>query len=114
MVSQPERSVCATASRSSWVTSRSKTGISPSGDVPVAPIERVPEPIPLQRVEHLGDPVGHDHLGLEAQHGAALVEADFVIAQVAVAGHIEDLAGVGTLADLRDQSNLAVLRAPAG
>src|SRR5215472_17168851 len=103
MVSHPERSVSATASRSSRVTSRSKTGIRPLGDISVAPIERVPKSILLQRVQHLGDPVRDDHLRLEAQRRADLVEAHLVVARVLVTAHVLDLAPVGLPADLLDE-----------
>src|ERR1700759_3039779 len=109
MVSQPERRVSATASRSSGVRRRSKTGIRRSGDVSVAPIERVSESILLQRIEHLGDPVRHDHPRLEAQRGADLVEADLVVARVLVAANVLDLAPLGLLADLLHQIELAVV-----
>src|SRR5581483_4545390 len=72
MVSQPDRSVSATASRSSSSTFRSKNGI--SGNVPVAAVKGIREGAGGEGVSHLGDAVGDSHCGLEAEHLADLVE----------------------------------------
>src|SRR5436190_6398810 len=100
MVSQPERSVSATASRSSSATRRSKKGI--SGNVPVASVKGIREGTGAERVCDLLDAVGNSHRGLEAEHLADLVEADLVVARVLVPVDEVHLAGVEPLLDLLD------------
>src|SRR5581483_2356723 len=122
-VSQPERSVSATASRSCGCSCRSKSGSSgkvsvdatsmPLRDVLVTRVVRVAEAPLIERLDDLGDPVGDRHQRLEAELGLDLVEADLVVARVLVLLDVADLALVGLLADLFDDVELAVVLARA-
>src|SRR5271166_2730858 len=129
-VSQPERSVAATASRSCGCSCRSNSGSSGkvsaaavlagasmcgrrSGNVPVAAVERIAERFGVERGQDLGDAVGYGHERLEAQLFADPVEAHLVVARVLVAVHVGDAAAIGLLAELLDQVELAVVLARA-
>src|SRR4051794_3826884 len=107
MVSQPERSVSATASRSSCSTFRSKKGI--SGNVSVAAAKWIVECAGRKRCCHFGDAVGDRHEGLVAEHLTNLVEADLVVARILVLADVGHLAGVHLRLDHLDDVELPVV-----
>src|SRR4051812_48402013 len=107
MVSQPERSVSATASRSSCSTFRSKKGI--SGNVSVAAAKGILKCTCREGCCHLGDAVGNGHQGLVPENLANLVEADLVVARILVAADVVHLAGVHLRLNHLDDVELAVV-----
>lgn len=68
MVSQPLRSVSATAATSDSSIARSKSGTR-SSDVRVPPVVRIAEAPLLEPADDLVDAIRHTQPGFEAQHG---------------------------------------------
>src|SRR3954454_15391228 len=78
--------------------------------VAIAGVEGIGQPSVVEGGDHLGDPVGDRHLGLEAEHLADLVERDLVVTRVLVSAHVRDLTATRKLLlDLLHEIELAVV-----